>query len=322
MPEPAAPLITLPIASARDEGTRVLAADGPAATRIVAPDALYLRVGSRLRIFRQSPIVIGRAADCDFVINHPDLALHAMRLHHGAGGVWIERLDRSNDAEPVIPRRTEVPSDQHLAPGIVLRIGSEPPAARTRRLPVLLLLGSAMLLCIHLLARARPPVSGHAPIVTPSQQPAAASATQSPRPVQNATAPVDQPRHTDRLPKPPTAAAKPARATPDSAHRGAPVSTARNAADLHRLEQAEFWIARGLPQRARPLLDAPPADPALAERLYSLRAKLRRQAEDLRVQAHALASIDPEAARTLRTQAAALLFPDDPLHPVLERELP
>jgi hypothetical protein len=310
---------TLNVAGA--DGTRVLAPFEPAATRVAPTGTLYLRSGRDLRVFQQSTIVIGQAADCDFAIDHPELPPYALRLHCGPGGVWIEHLDPTNGGRPGIPRRLALPSDLHLARGLVLRIGNEPPAARSRRLPILVVLGGLLLFGFQQLGGTPQPQTHPTPLAAPTSRPSEPEAAAMPRP---APAPVARPVSAALLPKRRVPADRPAAAPVIDRPRPAPAPSAADASDredVRRVEQAEFWIARGLPHRAHPLLDVLPADPALAKRALSLRAELRRQAEELRVQARALTAIDPDAAQTLRRQAAALLYPDDPLHLVLEREL-
>ena len=306
------------------DGTRVLAPFEPTATRVAPTGTLYLRSGRDLRVFQQSPISIGRAADCDFVIDHPELPPYALRLHCGPGGVWIEHLDSTNGGRPGIPRRLPLPSDLHLARGLVLRIGNEPPAARSRRLPILVVLGGLLLFGFQQLGGTPQPPSPPTPIAAPAGRASDPASAPVPRPeAAHAPAPVARPVPAALLPPRPAPADRRAAAPATDRPQPGPAAPAdaSDREDVRRVEQAAFWIARGLPHRARPLLDVLPADPVLAKRALSSRAELRRQAEELRVQARAMTAIDPDAAQTLRRQAAALLFPDDPLHRVLEREL-
>lgn len=320
-----------PVAADRHDGTRLLAPDRAHATRVVSAGALYLRAGRACRRLAGSPILVGRAADCDFVIDRPAVAPYALRLHRTPGGVWIERLDAC-PAPAAVPRRLELPADLRLTADVVLRIAAEPPAARRAGVGILASItaagtAAALVLSIGGTPRTEPAVS-IAPVVAPplhdhstadsaaSAEPAngrsdraSAARARSESPTMAARGPTVRPAPVATLaPAPLPAPSLPAGiASPDAAAR---------------LEQAAFWIERGLPQRARELLDTAQLPPELADRAHALRSQLRQKAEALRVEARAVAPTDPEAARDLLDQAAALLSADDPLHPILRSEMP
>ena len=61
--------------------------------KVKAP--LAIQYGPALKSFQQLPITIGKAADCDFTINHPSLKDHHAQIFFAQGMYWIKDLTGS-----------------------------------------------------------------------------------------------------------------------------------------------------------------------------------------------------------------------------------
>jgi pSer/pThr/pTyr-binding forkhead associated (FHA) protein len=94
-PEPTPPQKTVPPATpAAHESSRPAEQPHQAVQKVQVP--LMVQFGPVLKSYKELPIIIGRKADADFVLNHPAIVDHHAQIFFSANQYWVRDLTGRN----------------------------------------------------------------------------------------------------------------------------------------------------------------------------------------------------------------------------------
>jgi len=119
LPEPFKPAV-MPAAPAQP------AAPAPQSV-VKVPAPLFIQFGPTLRSYKELPVVIGRQADCDFVLPHPAIAARHAQIFFSRDQYWVRDL---TGGSALTVNGAPIGLEVGLRPNDVIRLASGGPALR------------------------------------------------------------------------------------------------------------------------------------------------------------------------------------------------